>query len=85
MHVFAVVVGVNKQRFSIDLSVKPSHLRSTEDYWMLSRLPDLSSYNDGNQKYNNNGQCSLLLLCFTYRLFLVIYIKSFYFVILNSF
>ena len=27
MHIQAVVVGVNKQRFSVDLSLKPSHLR----------------------------------------------------------
>ena len=27
MHIQGVVVGVNKQRFSVDLSLKPSHLR----------------------------------------------------------
>ena len=75
MHVFAVVVGVNKQRFSIDLSVKPSHLRSTEDYWMLSRLPDLSSYNDGNQKYNNNGQLFSLTALF-YLSFIFSYVSN---------
>jgi translation initiation factor 2 alpha subunit (eIF-2alpha) len=27
MNVFAVVVGVNKQKFSVDLSIKPSHVK----------------------------------------------------------
>jgi hypothetical protein len=38
MHVPAVLVGINKARFMVDLSVRPSHLNTTEDYWMRQLL-----------------------------------------------
>ena len=34
----AVVVGVDKARVSVDLSVKPRYLRMTEDWWLTKRI-----------------------------------------------
>ena len=39
MHTTAVVVGVDKGRISVDLSIKPKYLRATEDWWLKNRVP----------------------------------------------
>jgi transcription elongation factor SPT6 len=37
MSVMAVIIGVQKDRFSVDLSIKPSYLKKTEDWWLANR------------------------------------------------
>lgn len=36
----AVVVGINKTFMHVDLSIKPSHLQQTEDWWLAKRRED---------------------------------------------
>jgi hypothetical protein len=43
MHLPAVVVGINKQKLVVDVSIRPSHLARTEDSWVLDIL-------DGNMR-----------------------------------
>jgi hypothetical protein len=42
-HLAAVVIGVNKRNYSVDLSIKPSLLREGEDYWISQRHRDQSA------------------------------------------
>ena len=37
MSVMAVIIGVQKDRFSVELSIKPSYLKKTEDWWLANR------------------------------------------------
>jgi transcription elongation factor SPT6 len=56
-HVYAVVVGVNKFRFTVELSIRPSHVLSTEDYWMTHRVADQAGYyDDGKPRYDPDSK-----------------------------
>mmetsp|Transcript_7324 Transcript_7324/g.10144 ORF Transcript_7324/g.10144 Transcript_7324/m.10144 type:complete len:372 (-) Transcript_7324:34-1149(-) len=40
MHLVAVVVAVRKDKLQLDLSLKPSHLQSSEAWWMRNRVDE---------------------------------------------
>ena len=37
MNVMAVIIGVQKDRFAVDLSIKPSYLKKNEGWWLQNR------------------------------------------------
>ncbi len=39
-HIYAVVIGVNKERGSVELSIKPSYLSTSESWWIERRTQD---------------------------------------------
>ena len=71
MHVYAVVVGVNKQRFSVDLSVKPSHLR-----YVRYALIVFSTYLSHYLSISSNDSCLPLFATFLIYLSRYLYVFS---------